>query len=130
MPDTQAEPAVPRINRDALNARTAELGAHTDDSRAQLLGISRATLHRWTVGDTSPSLDAVRNACTALGLTRDELFPSPATVRIQTIDEAAAKVAANWPALTEAQKDELSRIFAPIVRAEQARAAKPQRRAA
>jgi predicted lipoprotein with Yx(FWY)xxD motif len=37
---------------------------------------------------------------------------------IRTIEEAAAEVAANWPPLTADQRDKLSRIFAPVVRAE------------
>lgn len=130
MPDTKTASAVPHINRAVFDARCAELGATTEEDRARLIGVDRATLWRWTAGVKKPSLDAISNACTTLDLTRDALFPTPGTVRVQSIEEAAAKVAANWPALTEVQKDELSRIFAPIIRAENITRAPKQRRAA
>ncbi|WP_018251840.1 hypothetical protein [Salinispora mooreana] len=67
-----------RLRWDIVNKRCASLGAQTDDERATLMGISRATLNRWRRGiDTTARQE--RRAAERLGLPRDAMWERAAS---------------------------------------------------
>lgn len=113
------------IDRQALAARCAKLGAFTTVEQAKLMGIDKTTLNRWTTGAHVPSTQAVEAVCERLGMSRDVLFPSMSGPRpIRPVAEVAAEIAAGWPKLDAEQREELRRIFAPILRAERTKPSK------
>jgi transcriptional regulator with XRE-family HTH domain len=60
--------------RPLAEEKARELGAKTDEEIAGLLGISKATLHRWRKGTRDVELLKARHAADALGLTVDTTF--------------------------------------------------------
>jgi transcriptional regulator with XRE-family HTH domain len=119
------------VARQACAAR----GANTERDRAALMGVSVSTMRRWREGAIPPQLTAVDKVCTRLGVTRTRLFPGLAAQpekksRNQVITEAAAKVVAGWPELTEEQRLEVARVMAPVTTAPATAPARRQRRAA
>ena len=63
-----------RLRWDVVKERCARLGATTDPARAQLMGISRATLDRWRKGTHAPHLSRARRAADGLGLPSDAMW--------------------------------------------------------
>ena len=109
-----------RIDRRALSAICAARGITTVAGQAAALGVDRGTLYRWTVGSHTPGLDAINAAAARLDVHPSILFPTIAPEpAAKTMTEAAREIAATWPALTGTQRDELHRIFQPILLAEQ-----------
>lgn len=67
-----------RLRWDIVSKRCTSLGAQTDDERATLMGISRATLNRWRRGiDTTARQE--RRAAERLGLPRDAMWERAAS---------------------------------------------------
>jgi DNA-binding XRE family transcriptional regulator len=71
--DTRAASPV-RLRGDVFDELTAERGATSDPERAQLVGISKATLFRWRNRRFTPSLEQAMAVAAVLGTTVDELF--------------------------------------------------------
>ncbi|MDM4721118.1 hypothetical protein QTQ03_16495 [Micromonospora sp. WMMA1363] len=63
-----------RLRWDIVSKRCTALEAHTDDERAALMGISRATLDRWRRGTHAASSKRERRAAERLGLPRDAMW--------------------------------------------------------
>lgn len=58
--------------------RCAELGATTNEQRAELAGVDWTTIWRWGRGEISPRLDAARRVAGRLEIRVDDLFPPAA----------------------------------------------------
>lgn len=71
--DTRAASPI-RLRADVFDDLTKELGAESEPERAQLVGISKATLHRWRRRRFTPSLEQAMSVAERLGTTVDELF--------------------------------------------------------
>lgn len=63
-----------RLKWDIVKHRCDALGAHTNPARAELMGISRATLDRWRRGSHAPHLGRARRAASSLGLPSDAMW--------------------------------------------------------
>lgn len=109
-----------RMDDAVASAACAAKGATTERSRAQLMGVSVSTMRRWRDGGTPPRLDIVDMVCQNIDVTREALFPvlgnapDPHKTQADLIAEAADKIVAGWPALTEEQQAELSRVMAGV----------------
>ncbi len=71
--DTSAASPI-RLRSDIFDDLTGRLGAASDPERAQLVGISKATLWRWRTRRFTPSLEQALSVAERLGTTVDELF--------------------------------------------------------
>lgn len=87
------------------------------------MGVSVSTMRRWRVGTIPPRLETVDTACRNIGVTRSVLFPGLASApdekktQAQLISEAASKVVAGWPKLSEAQRLDVARVMAAVTTA-------------
>jgi DNA-binding XRE family transcriptional regulator len=73
---TQAttEPGKLRLNVDLFDRLAAKHGARTQQDRANLVRVDRATFIRWRQGYTAPSLDVAMRIADQLGTRIDKLW--------------------------------------------------------
>jgi transcriptional regulator with XRE-family HTH domain len=111
-----------RMDDAVARAACTVRGATTERQRAALMGVSVSTMRRWREGGTPPMLSVVDMVCARLGVSRARLFPGLAAepekrTQGDVISEAAAKVVAGWPKLTEAQRLEVARVMSAVTTA-------------
>lgn len=75
--DTSAASPV-RLRGEVFDELTSRKGATSDPERAQLVGISKATLSRWRGRKFTPSLEHALRVAEKLDTTVDELFEAVA----------------------------------------------------
>jgi DNA-binding XRE family transcriptional regulator len=68
------DPGRLRLNVDLFDRLAARHGATTQQERANLIGVDRATFIRWRQGYTAPSLDTALRIAEQLGARIDKLW--------------------------------------------------------
>lgn len=62
---------------DLFRSAMRQRGFKTEASRADAIGVSKTTLHRWRHGESVPDITAIHRAAGLTGIPVDELFSTP-----------------------------------------------------